>query len=130
MVVDPIGNYISNIKNAANAGKETVIVPYSNLKNAITDLLEREGYVMNLTKKGKKGSKTVEVKIIYQNDIPNIHGVERISRPSKRVYQGSTHLAPVKNGKGQLVITTSKGVLTDKDARKEKVGGEILFKIW
>jgi small subunit ribosomal protein S8 len=131
MTADPIANYISNLNNAAKAGKESVVFPYSNLKNAISDLLERDGYVKNITKKGKKGTKTVEVKIVYgEHGKPRIQGAERVSRPSKRIYRNAEQLVPVKNGFGELVISTSKGVMNDKTARKEKVGGEVLFKIW
>ncbi len=131
MVTDPISDYIIKIKNAAIVGKHDVIVfPYSNIKAAITDLLEKEGFIKNVTKKVKKGNKTIEVELVFVGEKAKVEGVERISKPSKRVYAGSTSVAPVKNGFGRVVISTSKGVMTDKDARKEKVGGELLFKIW
>ena len=130
MVLDHISNYISNLKNAANAGKETIVLPYSKLKNAVTDLLEREGFVKNLTKKGKKGPKTIEVKIVYEGGKAKVRGAERVSRPSKRIYAGFSDIPSVKQGHGISVVSTSKGIMTDKEARKEKVGGEVLFKIW
>lgn len=129
MVTDSIGDYITKIRNASISGKEMVVVPFSNLKFAITDLLEKEGYVKNLSKKNKKG-RFIEIGIVYENGEPKLRGVERVSKPSKRIYGGSHAVPSVKNGYGHAVLTTSKGVLTDKEARKEKVGGEILFRIW
>ncbi len=130
MVKDTLSDYISNIKNAAASQKELVTLPYSNLLMAVTDVLETEGYVKNVTKKGKKGIKSVEVKLVYVGNLARIHGAERISKPSKRIYAGSTDLPRVKNGFGTLVVSTSKGVMTDVQARKDGLGGELLFKIW
>lgn len=130
MVKDTLSDYISNIKNAAASQKELVTLPYSNLLMAVTDVLETEGYVKNVTKKGKKGIKSVEVKLVYAGNLARIHGAERISKPSKRIYAGSTELPRVKNGFGTLVVSTSKGVMTDVQARKDGLGGELLFKIW
>lgn len=130
MVKDTLSDYISNIKNAAASQKELVTLPFSNLLMAVTDVLETEGYVKNATKKGKKGVKSVEVKLVYTGNLARIHGAERISKPSKRIYAGSTDLPRVKNGFGTLIISTSKGVMTDVQARKDGLGGELLFKIW
>ncbi|MEK7645166.1 MAG: 30S ribosomal protein S8 [Patescibacteria group bacterium] len=130
MVKDTLSDYISNIKNAAASQKELVTLPYSNLLMAVTDLLEKEGYVKNATKKGKKGIRSVEIKLVYTGNLARMHGAERISKPSKRIYAGATDLPRVKNGFGTLVVSTSKGVMTDVQARKDGLGGELLFKIW
>ena len=130
MVKDTLSDYISNIKNAAASQKELVTLPYSNLLMAVTDLLEKEGYVKNATKKGKKGIRSVEIKLVYTGNLGRMHGAERISKPSKRIYAGATDLPRVKNGFGTLVVSTSKGVMTDVQARKDGLGGELLFKIW
>lgn len=130
MVKDTLSDYISNIKNAAASQKELVTLPYSNLLMAVTDVLETEGYVKNITKKGKKGIKSVEIKLVYAGNLARIHGAERISKPSKRIYAGSTDIPRVKNGFGTLIVSTSKGVMTDVQARKDGLGGELLFKIW
>ncbi|MEI6345726.1 MAG: 30S ribosomal protein S8 [bacterium] len=130
MVRDTLSDYISNIKNAAASQKELVTLPYSNLLMAVTDVLETEGYVKNTTKKGKKGIKSVEIKLVYAGNLARIHGAERISKPSKRIYAGSTDLPRVKNGFGLIIVSTSKGVMTDVQARKDGLGGELLFKIW
>lgn len=131
MAVDSISDYIIKMKNAANARKEMVSFPYSSLKAAITDVLEKEGYIKLVSKKGKKGAKLIDVKIVYdETGMPKLKGVQRISKPSKRMYQGASEIRPVVNGYGRLILSTSKGILTDKEARKQKLGGEMLFKIW
>jgi small subunit ribosomal protein S8 len=128
--MDGIGDLIVRIKNASDARKETVTIPHSKMKVAILDILEREGYVKGITKKGKKIHKSLEVGLVYDEYGPRVKGVERVSKLSKRIYGGSKDLKPVMQGHGVLVITTPKGIMTDSEARKAKVGGELLFKIW
>jgi small subunit ribosomal protein S8 len=129
-MVDSISNLIIKIKNANRAGHESVTVPYSKMGEAILGVLEKEGYVNGLSKKGKKVNKFIEVGLLYEDKNPKILGVERISKFSKRVYQKSKSLKPVRSGYGHAILTTPKGILSDKQARMEKVGGEVLFKIW
>lgn len=129
--MDPIADMLVNIKNAATAGKPFALVPYSKLKLSIANVLVSEGYLKSVTKRGKKAKKFIELEVTYNNDKkPKLSGVSRISRPSKRVYYGTGDVRPVRNGFGLLVLSTPKGILTGKDARKEHVGGEALFKIW
>lgn len=130
MVTDPIADMITRMKNAGNAGNQTVLVPYSKLKMSIAELLEKEGYVKSVAKKGKKIAKTIEIALIYEDGKPRVQGAERVSKFSKRVYQKAKGIRPVKNGYGLLVLTTPKGIISDKDAREQNVGGEALFKIW
>ncbi len=113
------------------AGHATVTVPYSEMKSAILEVLEKEGYVEGLSKKGKKVNKFIEIGLLYEEDkSPKITGVERVSKQSKRIYQKAKSIRPVRSHFGTLVLTTPKGILTDKEARTQKVGGEALFKIW
>jgi len=128
--MDPISDMIVQIKNASDAGKESVVLPYSKLKLAILDVLMKEGFVKSFGKKGKKVVKFIDVVLSYEGDSPKIHGVQRISKTSKRVYHKAKDIRGVKSGFGILVLSTPKGILTDKVARAEKVGGEALFKIW
>ncbi|MEO8637539.1 MAG: 30S ribosomal protein S8 [Candidatus Taylorbacteria bacterium] len=128
--MDPIANFITQIKNAGEAGKETVVLPYSKFKNAITDVLEKEGFIKAQAKKGKKINKSIEITLLYEGKTPKIRGVERVSMPSKRIYYGASELHSVKSGLGRLILSTSRGILSERQARKEKVGGEALFKIW
>jgi small subunit ribosomal protein S8 len=130
MVTDPISNFIISIKNASDARKDSISVPYSALKENIAHVLMKGGYVSAVEKKGKKVIKTLEVGLVYIGDEPRVHGVDRISKPSRRVYQGAKDIRMFKSGFGNTVISTPKGVLLDVDAKKNKVGGEVLFKIW
>ena len=114
----------------ADAGKSGVSVPYSKMKHSIADVLAREGFVKSVAKKGKKVNKFLEIGLMYEGDAPRVRGVERVSKFSRRVYQKSRDIRPVKSGYGLLVLTTPRGILTDKEAKKENVGGEALFKIW
>ena len=120
------------IKNAGTAGKESVSIPHSKVKLAIAQVLLLEGYVASLNKKGKKDekAKVIDVGVMYKNGEAKIKGVQRISKPSRRVYLGVKEVYPVRQGFGLLVLSTPKGILTGKEARKEKVGGEVLFKVW
>jgi len=128
--MDTIGDLIIRLKNASAVGKETVTMPYSKMKAAVLEVLEREGYVAGIAKKGKKVHKSIEVALAYDEYGPRVKGVERVSKLSKRLYTKVKDIKPVKQGHGILLLTTPKGILTDEQARKENVGGEPLFKIW
>ena len=118
------------MKNGSLAGKESVSFPYSKMKNAIALCLQKAGYVTDISKKVKKGQPLLEVKLVYVDKKPKITEVERISKQSRRVYFGMKDIHSVRNGSGLLVLSTPKGILSGKEARKEQVGGEALFKIW
>ncbi len=131
MVGDPIGDFIVRLVNAGAVRKATISVPYSKLKHAVADVLVKEGYVIAAEKQGKKVKKTLEVTLKYGADgVAHIRGVQRISKPGRRMYIKSTEMHKVKFGTGTLVVSTPKGVLSGSEARKEKVGGEQLFIIW
>lgn len=105
-------------------------VPQSKFIESIASLLKQEGFIKDFTKKGKSTIKSLEVELLYEDGSPRITDVVRVSKFSKRVYKGSKDIKPVRNGFGILVLTTPRGILSDKLAKKEKVGGEALFKIW
>ena len=129
MVTDIIGDFIIRIKNANLAGKESVSVYTSKNKVAVADALTRAGYLKSFSKNST--GKMLDVILNYKSDkTPKITGVQRVSKPSKRIYMGAKEIKPVKGGKGALILSTPKGIMTDKQARKENVGGEVLFKIW
>ena len=131
MVTDSISDLIVRLTNAGQVGKETLTMPYSNMSASILELLTKEGYIKGYSKKGKKVTKALEVSLMYKaGGAPRIAGVQRISRLSKRLYNKAKDIKPVKNGHGMLVLTTPKGILSDKMAKKDNVGGEPLFKIW
>lgn len=127
---DPISDMIIRIQNAGLARKESVLVPFSKLKFEIANVLEKDGFISSVAKKGKKTTKFIELGLIYDNGNARIQGVKRISKPSRRVYQKFAEIRPVKNGFGSSIVSTPKGILTGKSARKEKVGGEVLFQVW
>lgn len=117
------------IKNAGLVKKTTVTLPSSKMKSAILELLKQEEYIK--TYKVTEGVKpTVEVVIAYKKDAPRITGVARVSKQSKRIYTSVKDIKPFKYGHGMTVLSTPKGILSDKQARKEMVGGELLFTIW
>ncbi len=128
--MDSIADLIVRIKNGSDAEKETITVSYSKMKASILEVLEKEGFVKSVAKRGKKIHKSIEVGLVYDEYGPRVKGVERVSHLSKRVYGGAKDLRSVKQGHGVLVLTTPNGILTDSEARKQKVGGELLFKIW
>lgn len=128
--MDPISNMIIMIKNAGLAGKTSVMLPYSNVKNSIAECLKKEGYVAQVSKKAKKNHPILEIELVYVDKKPKITHVERISKQSRRVYFGMKDIHGVRNGAGLLVLSTPKGILSGKDARKEQVGGEALFQVW
>ncbi|MCW9054477.1 MAG: 30S ribosomal protein S8 [Candidatus Pacebacteria bacterium] len=131
MVGDPVGDFIIRIKNASAVGKDVVSAPYSKFRQAIADVLKQKGYLTSVEAKGKSAQKVLEVGLRYDKAGKSaLHGIKRVSRPGRRLYVGANEINPVKYGKGSLIISTPKGVLTDEEARKERVGGEALFKIW
>ena len=127
--MDQIANMIKMIKNAGVAEHKSVTVPYSKIKESIAECLMKEGYVSSVTKKMSKGMPTLEIGIVYVDGMPKLKGAERISKSSCRVYKGVKDIKSNRNF-GLTVMTTPKGILTDKQARKEMVGGEVLFKVW
>jgi len=121
---------LNSIKNAGAVKLPNVTVPHSNLCFAVAELLSREGYVGPVTKKGKKTRKFIEIGVLYDGTRPRVTGVQRLSKPSRRVYMGLREIRPVRQGHGMLVLSTPKGLMTNSEIRKEHVGGEALFTIW
>jgi small subunit ribosomal protein S8 len=105
-------------------------VPYSALKENIAHTLVKGGYIISTESKGKKIDKIIEITLNYAGNEPRVHGVDRISKPSRRIYQRSKDIRMFKSGYGNFILSTPQGILLDIDAKKAKVGGEVLFKIW
>ena len=127
---DPIADMVIRLKNGTMAHKSAVLVPYSNLKFAIASVLEKQGFVGSVSRKGKRGRKFIEIELRYNGRSPRIAGVRRVSKPSRRAYVAVRDIRPVKRGFGRLILSTPKGILTGEEARKIKAGGEALFQIW
>lgn len=121
---------IIKIKNAQQAKKEKLKVPYSNMDMAILEILSKHGYVGEVVKKGRMPKRVVEIKLKYEDGRGAIDDVKIISKPSRRLYSSYALLRRVKQGYGLGLISTPKGVMTFQDAKKTKVGGQLLFEIW
>ena len=131
MVTDPIGDFIVRLTNAGAVKKASVSVPFSTFKMAIAEKLKDAGYVKAVDKKGKKIKKTIDVMLKYDDSGKHvINGVKRVSKPGRRLYKGAREVVSVRYGHGSLILSTPRGVMTDMEARKEKIGGEALFEIW
>jgi small subunit ribosomal protein S8 len=129
--MDKIAQLITNIKNGSMVGQKEVTVEHSNLKEKILDLLKKEGYIEDVkVMKGDGVKKKLKITLAYdENGNSKIKDLKRISKLSKRIYYGYKDILPVKYGHGIMVLSTPLGIITDKIAKKEKVGGEALFKI-
>ena len=131
MINDSLSDFLIRLKNASAVRKPSVSIPFSKLKFEIAALLAEEGFIKAVERRGKKVKKTLDLTLQYgENREPGVLGVERISRLGKRVYLKRTDLKPVRYGQGLLVLSTPKGIMTDRRAREEHIGGEALFKIW
>jgi small subunit ribosomal protein S8 len=132
-LTDPIADYLTRIRNAQMAGHRMVTIPASNLKQKITEILYEQGYILKYKFEdtaNKQGQILIALKYSKETKKPVIQKLKRVSRPGLRHYVKSTELPSIINGLGTAVVSTSKGVLTEKEARKENVGGEVLFYIY
>ncbi|MEG1989918.1 MAG: 30S ribosomal protein S8 [Terrisporobacter sp.] len=129
-VTDPIADMLTRIRNANSQRHATVDIPYSKVKKAIADILVEEGFVSAKEELQDGIKKTIRLTLKYENKTKVLQGLKRISRPGLRIYANNEELPRVLNGLGIAVISTSKGIMTDKKARKENVGGEVLAYIW
>ncbi|MFB6214516.1 MAG: 30S ribosomal protein S8 [Candidatus Bipolaricaulia bacterium] len=128
---DPISDMIARIKNASRMGHEDVTLPSSNLKESVAEVLVEEGYVSGYEVEELSGNKKeLEIGFSYNEGEPVIDGIEKVSRPSRRVYVSKEEIPQVLGGLGTAVLSTSRGLMTGKDAREDNVGGELLFKVW
>lgn len=128
---DPIADMLTRIRNAGKARHKSVDIPGSRVRTEIAKVLRNEGYIRNykFLKDAKQGVLRIYLK--YSTDQSSvIMGLERVSKPSRRVYVKGKDIAPLLNGMGMRIISTSKGIMTDKQARRENVGGEILCNVW
>lgn len=130
MVTDSISDFIIRLKNGSKAKKANVSVRYSKLVENIAHALKKAGYVSTIEKKGSDFSKELQIGLVYIDSIPRINDVERISKPSRRIYIKSSDIRLYRSGFGNGFISTSRGIMTDFEAKRNKVGGELLFKIW
>lgn len=128
---DPIADLLTRVRNGQKAGHEVVSVPASKLKIAITDLLKAEGFIRNYKCIRDKKQGLIKIALKYDEEgVGAIRGIDRVSKPGRRVYLGAEKLPYVKNGYGVAIVSTSRGVVTDRDARKNNLGGEFICSVF
>ena len=131
MHTDPIADMLTRIRNANTALHPQVSMPSSKLKEEVAKILASEGYLDSYKVEDARVGKKLTVTLRYSNDRDRVlHGIRRISSPGKRVYKGADDLARVRGGIGVSIVSTSDGLLTDREARRRKVGGEVLCEVW
>ena len=123
---DPIADMLTRIRNAQMVAKQTVSVPSSKVKVAIAQVLKDEGYIDGFEVKTEAGKSELQIALKYYAGRPVIERIERVSRPGLRIYKGANDIAPVMNGLGIAIVSTSQGVMTDRKARASGIGGEVL----
>lgn len=131
ITTDPIADMLTRIRNALMAGHAQVSIPASKIKAQIAEILVQEGYILGFRKleEGVQGSIEIDLKYVGRRE-PAIQGLKRASRPGRRVYKKHDDLPRIRNGLGISIISTSKGIFTDRDAREARAGGEVLAYIW
>lgn len=130
MNTDPISDFLTRIRNAQDAHHDKVTVPSSRIKKQIAKILEAEGYVGSVEESADGPKKTLVVALKYLGKAPQIRSITRVSTPGRRVYRGAQELPRVLSDQGIAIISTSAGVMTNKDARRRKLGGEVLCEIY
>ena len=129
-LTDPIADMLTRIRNANTAKHNSVLIPFSKIKESIANILKNEGYIVGYEIKEEGNIKDIVVTLKYVDGETVIKGLKRISKPGRRVYSSVEDLPKVLGGLGIAIVTTPKGVLTDKECRKQSVGGEVLCYVW
>ena len=127
---DPIGDMLARIKNALMRNHKKVNLPASNFKIKIAEVLKLEGYIIDYKIEENETKKNLEIHLKYNLGNPVINSIERVSKPGRRIFSSAESLPKINNGLGIAIVSTSKGVMTDVDARKQKIGGEIICKVF
>lgn len=127
---DTLGDFLTAIRNASKAERAVVTAQWSRLREEVARTLVESGYLASFRKAQREGLPVIEVTLKYVGGVPAITGIERMSRPGRRLYSGVTKVPKVIGGMGVTIVTTSRGVLTDSECRRQKVSGELLAKVW
>ena len=127
---DTVGDFLTSIRNASQANKAVITVQWSRLREGVAKILVDAGYVASARKAEREGLPVLEISLKYVAGVPAITSIERVSTPGRRVYAGYSSVPKVIGGMGVSILTTSRGVMTDAEARRQKVGGELLAKVW
>ena len=130
-MTDPIADFLTRIRNAIKAGKKSVDIPTSKMKNGIAEIMKKANFINDFNViETENGKKYISIKLKYNGGISVIDGLKKVSTPGLRKYSKADELPRVRNGLGIAVISTSKGLMTDKQARLNKLGGEVICEIW
>jgi small subunit ribosomal protein S8 len=129
-MTDPIADMLTRIRNALRAGHRTVTIPGSKTKRRIAEILQQEGYVEGFEWKSDERQGAIEIQLRWVGDQPAIEGIARVSRPGQRRYARSKEIPQVRNGLGIMVISTPRGMMTDRAARRAGIGGELVCSVW
>jgi len=127
---DTVGDFLTSIRNASQANKAVITVQWSRLREGVAKILVDAGYVASARKAEREGLPVLELTLKYVAGVPAITSIERVSTPGRRIYAGYSSVPKVIGGMGVSILTTSRGVMTDAEARRQKVGGELLAKVW
>lgn len=128
--MDPIANFLTIIRNAYLARKGEVVVPHSQIKEGLAKILSEIGFVGEVKVEGSVPHKTIKIALIFNDSLPALTHVKRISRPSVRVYAKAGQIPLALSGRGVTILSTSKGLMIDRQARKERLGGEVICQLW
>lgn len=128
--MDVIGDFLTIIRNGIAVSRLSVTVPYSKLKNSIVDILKNEGFIKDFSIEAEGTKKSLRIFLKYVDGESVIHEISRVSKPGRRMYRGFNDLKPVVGGLGVSILTTSHGVLTNKQAKARSVGGEVICTVW
>jgi small subunit ribosomal protein S8 len=129
-MIDPIVDMLNRIRNASMVLHPTVSIPFSNLKQEIAGILEKEKFIEKQEKRGKKTKKIIKITLKYEDKHPFIIGLQRISKQGQRVYVSKKEARKARGGRGIAIISTPKGLMTGREARRRKLGGEIICEVW
>ncbi len=129
-MTDPITDMLNRIRSAQAVAKTEVLMPYSEIKNNIAMILSKAGFVGEVKKVAKGKLKVLKITLKYDQGIPAITGAKRVSKPGQRIYQGAAEIRKVRGGFGMSVVSTSKGLTTGAEAKKQNMGGEVLLEVW
>ncbi len=130
LITDPIGDMLIRIKNALLVKHDQVSLPHSKIKEAIAQLLKDNQYIEDYQVEARDNQDEIVIKLRYVEDLPAITGVKRMSKPGRRYYVAAAKIPSVLGGYGITIVSTNKGLLTDQEARKQNVGGEVLCQVW
>lgn len=129
-MTDPIADMLTRIRNSHLARAKSVVMPYSSVKFAIANKLADLGYVGKIEREGVGKDQSIKIELLYKEDQAVINKIKRVSRPGRRVYQTKKEIKPILSGYGASIVSTSSGIMSDKEARKAGLGGEVICQVW